>query len=101
MAFLVFSRRPWSHRSNCWETQTMKNDPALEAVRKARCDISREQGNDPARLVRHYTELQARFKGRIIQGPESDDHNREDTAQQAGAADGARSLAPLGSAHRG
>jgi hypothetical protein len=50
----------------------MKNDPTLEAVRKVRCDISREQGNDPARLVHHYTELQARFKGRLIQGPESD-----------------------------
>jgi hypothetical protein len=79
----------------------MKNDPTLEAVRKARCDISREQGNDPARLVRHYTDLQARFKGRIIPGPESDDHNREGTAQQGGAPDEARSLAPLGSVPRG
>ncbi len=72
----------------------MKNDPALEAVRKARCDISREQGNDPVRLVHHYMELQARFKGRLIQGPESD----EDTAQQAVAADREPSLDPLGRA---
>jgi len=79
----------------------MKNDPTLEAVRKARCHISREQGNDPARLVRHYMDLQARFKGRIIPGPESDDHTWEDTAQQRGAPDGAPSLAPLGTAPRG
>ncbi|MEP7119952.1 MAG: hypothetical protein ABJE95_03535 [Byssovorax sp.] len=79
----------------------MKNDPTLEAVRKARCDISREQGNDPARLIHHYTELQARFKGRLIPGPESDDKTWEDTAQQACAADDARNLAPLGSTPRG
>jgi len=72
----------------------MKDDPALEAVRKARCDISREQGNDPARLIHHYMELQARFSGRLIPGPESD----EDTAQQAVASDQEPSLAPLGRA---
>jgi hypothetical protein len=77
------------------------NDPALDAVRKARCDISREQGNDPARLIHHYTELQARFKGRLIRGPENDDDTSEDTAQPAGAADGPHSLAPLGNAPRG
>ena len=66
---------------------TTKNDPALEVVRKARRDISREHGNDPARLIHHYAELQARFKGRLIQGPESNDSAWEDTAQPAAAAD--------------
>jgi hypothetical protein len=61
----------------------MKNDPTLKAVRKARCDISRELGNDPARLIQHYAELQARFKGRVIRGPESDDDTVEDDAQGA------------------
>jgi hypothetical protein len=60
----------------------MKNDPVLEAVRKARCDISRELGNDPARLVAHYAELQAKFKGRVIHGPESGGGGWEDAAQQ-------------------
>lgn len=65
----------------------MKNDPTLEAVRKARCDISREHENNPARLIHHYAELQARFKGRLIRGPESNDNTWEDTAQQAAAVD--------------
>ncbi|MBK9263942.1 MAG: hypothetical protein IPM54_29575 [Polyangiaceae bacterium] len=48
------------------------NDP-IDTVRKARHEISREHGHDPERLVAHYLELQARFKGRIIPGPESDE----------------------------
>jgi hypothetical protein len=73
----------------------MKTDEGLEAVRKARRDISRELGNDPARLVAHYMELQRDFKGQILTGPE------EDAAQQGNAADGAPSLAPLGRVPRG
>lgn len=46
------------------------SDPALEAIRAARVAISAECGHDPARLQRHYQDLQARFRGRIIQGPE-------------------------------
>lgn len=63
----------------------MKNDPVLEAVRKARCDISRELGNDPARLIAHYAELQAQFKGRLIRGPEGGDDVWENTAEQDNA----------------
>lgn len=70
----------------------MKNDPAIEAVRKARREISRELGNDPARLVAHYMERQAHFQGRIIQGPE-DAGSTEDTAQLS-AADDKRVRAP-------
>lgn len=47
-----------------------KDDPALAAVRKVRSEISREFGNDPARLIAHYEELQAQFKGRLIYGSE-------------------------------
>jgi hypothetical protein len=65
----------------------MKDDPVLEAVRKARCDISRDLGNDPARLIAHYMNLQADFKGRLIQGPEAGDDGSEDTAQQGAAPD--------------
>lgn len=64
----------------------MKNDPAIEAVRKARQEISRELGNDPARLIAHYMERQSHFQGRIIPGPEDADH-AEDTVQRAVAAD--------------
>ena len=64
----------------------MKNDPAIEAIRQARREISRELGNDPARLIAHYMERQAHFRGRIIQGPE-DAGPTEDAAQLAAAAD--------------
>jgi hypothetical protein len=48
----------------------MKNDPGLAAVRAARIEISRQFGNDPARLVAHYVEMQARYKGSLlIEGP--------------------------------
>jgi hypothetical protein len=64
----------------------MKTDPALEAVRKARRDISREFGNDPVRLIAHYAEMQAEFTGRLIHGPEGDSNEEdEDTAQQGNA----------------
>jgi len=61
----------------------MKSDPAIDAVRAARTLISRDVGDDPARLVAHYMDLQARFRGRIILGPEADDV----AAQQAVAPD--------------
>lgn len=65
----------------------MKDDPVLEAVRKARCDISRDLGNDPARLIAHYMNLQTDFKGRLIHGPEADDDGSGDPAQQGAAPD--------------
>lgn len=47
------------------------NDPGLENVRAARHAISREFGNDPARLVAHYIDMQSRYKGgTVIEGPE-------------------------------
>lgn len=49
----------------------MKSDPAIQAVRRARLEISRELGNDPARLVAHYLELQKEFSGRLVRGPET------------------------------
>ncbi len=56
-------------------------DPTLDAIRAARRSISEEFGHDPARLLKHYQELQDQFRGRVIQGPE------ELAAQQAIAAD--------------
>ena len=60
----------------------MKSDPTLDAIRAARESISAEFGHDPARLLKHYQELQAQFRGRVIQGPE------DPIARQAGAAAG-------------
>ena len=48
----------------------MKTDPGIEAVRRARQDISRELGNDPVRLVAHYMEMQKDFAERLVHGPE-------------------------------
>jgi hypothetical protein len=57
------------------------SDPTLDAIRAARKAISEEFGNDPSRLLKHYQDLQSRFHGKIIQGPEGP------AAQQANAAD--------------
>jgi hypothetical protein len=51
----------------------MKSDPGVDAVRAARAQISRDVGHDAARLVAHYMDLQTRFRGRVILGPETDD----------------------------
>jgi len=44
-------------------------DAGMEAVRNAREAISREFGDDPARLVAHYIELQKRHRDRLISAP--------------------------------
>lgn len=47
-------------------------DPAIDAIRQARHRISRACGNDAARLIEHYQQMQDAFSGRIIRGPEAD-----------------------------
>jgi hypothetical protein len=48
----------------------MKTDLGLEAVRAARHEISHEFGNDPARLIAYYIEMQSKHEGSaIIRGP--------------------------------
>jgi hypothetical protein len=50
-----------------------KTDPALEAIRRVRHEISREHDNDPGRLVEHYMALQRRVpSAKLIQGPNED-----------------------------
>jgi hypothetical protein len=68
----------------------MPNDPAIDAVRAARIQISRELGNDPVRLVAHYIELQSKRGGRIIRGPDDGDG---EAAQRDVAADASASSA--------
>jgi hypothetical protein len=43
-------------------------DKGIEAVRRAREEISREHDNDPRRLVEYYMALQERHKERLING---------------------------------
>jgi len=57
-----------------------KNDPALDAIRKVRHQISREFDNDPARLIEHYIELQRRMeKSKIVRGPDDSEATRLDS----------------------
>ena len=50
-----------------------KTDPALEAVRRVRREISRQFDNDPSRLIAHYIELQRHLdKSKIVPGPEDE-----------------------------
>lgn len=44
----------------------MQSDSPLERVRKARCQISEECGNDPKRLIEYYMKLQERHKDRLV-----------------------------------
>jgi hypothetical protein len=44
----------------------MQPDSPLARVRKARCRISEECGNDPKRLVEYYMELQERHRDRLV-----------------------------------
>ena len=48
----------------------MPSDPAIDAVRAARIQISKEFGDDPTRLIAHYIELQKRYADRLIHGPD-------------------------------
>lgn len=44
----------------------MRPDPVIEEIRRVRREISAEYGNDPARMLAHYEELQARLSDRLV-----------------------------------
>jgi hypothetical protein len=60
----------------------MKTDPGLQPTRDIRERISRNQGNDPRRLVEYYIEFQRRFADRLRPPPK-----RKEAAEQVDAAD--------------
>ena len=47
-----------------------KDDPTIERIRKARHKISKECGHDPQRIVEYYSQLQEKYKDRIISDSE-------------------------------
>ena len=49
----------------------MTPDPALDAIRRARRQISHDTDNDAARFIERYRRMQAEFTGRVIPGPEA------------------------------
>lgn len=53
----------------------MKPDSPLVRVRKARCHISEECGNDPKRLVEYFMKLQERHKDRLVHSTEVKSQN--------------------------
>lgn len=63
----------------------MPNDPAIDAVRAARIQISKEFGDDPTRLIAHYIEFQKRYADRLLHGPDGEPGS---AAQLAVATDG-------------
>lgn len=63
----------------------MPNDPAIDAVRAARIQISKEFGDDPARLIAQSIAFQNRYAERLIHGPDGEPGS---AAQPAVAADG-------------
>ena len=44
----------------------MKPDSTIDAVRKARHEISALVGHDPRKLVAHYQRLQEQYRARIV-----------------------------------
>jgi hypothetical protein len=45
-------------------------DPALEAVRRVRHEISEEMGHDPRRLLEYYRRLEAEYAERLVHSTE-------------------------------
>ena len=54
-------------------------DPAIDEVREARHMISARFDHDPERLVRHYLELQERYRDRLL----SDGRKRDPKGRSA------------------
>jgi hypothetical protein len=59
----------------------MKNeDPAIEAIREARHQISESVGHDPRKLVEYYRRLQDRHRERVVAQPTILGATEEDAA---------------------
>jgi hypothetical protein len=44
----------------------MKNDPAIEMIRKTRHAISEKHGHDTRALLAHYRSLETKYANRIV-----------------------------------
>jgi hypothetical protein len=52
-------------------TKTTK-DPALEAIRRVRHEISEELGHNPRRLLDYHRRLEAQYADRLVHSTEGD-----------------------------
>jgi len=59
----------------------MQPDSPMVRVRKARCQISEECGNDPKRLVEYFMKLQERHKDRLVNTTDTKAHKLPKEAQ--------------------
>jgi hypothetical protein len=46
----------------------MRTDPAIEAIRETRHEISRRFGHDTKALVDHYKKMQEKYADRLVAG---------------------------------
>ncbi|HMO52437.1 MAG TPA: hypothetical protein PKE26_14490 [Kiritimatiellia bacterium] len=44
----------------------MKKDPAIEAIRQTRRELSGKHGHDTRALIEHYRALEGKYAGRIL-----------------------------------
>ncbi len=59
----------------------MKPDPAIDAIREVRHQISASVDHDPRKLVEHYRHLQEKHKDRVVtRSPEGAKPNDVDAA---------------------
>ena len=68
----------------------MKSDPAIERIRDARREISASLGDDPAKLVEYYIEMQKRFGARLRRGPAGGGEGAAEEGLRPGAHENAR-----------
>ncbi|MHC4442159.1 MAG: hypothetical protein ACYTF1_05040 [Planctomycetota bacterium] len=47
----------------------MKSDPAIEAIRKTRHEISERFGHDTKALIDHYKKMQENYADRLVSEP--------------------------------
>lgn len=44
----------------------MKEDPAIDKIRKTRHEISEKYGHDTGALIAHYRSLESKYAGRMV-----------------------------------
>ncbi len=65
-----------------FKAKTMKPDPGIETVRRARELISQEVGHDPTKLVERYIEMQKRFQERMLPNPSEEEQQTTNEAAE-------------------
>ena len=61
----------------------MKSDPTIDAVRKARNEISALVGHDPQKLLEYYRKRQKRYSEKQLRRLEEPRQGKQGTAGQA------------------